>query len=350
MADRISVIGWTRRGDRPTELADVLGGEARVIFTPKLAHPALLPLRYATCALIMVAYLARRRPDALVVVNPPLWPGLIGWAYSRLAGARLVLDSHPGGFGAQGHSVERRLQAIHRFLVRRAAGVLVTTQHWIDVVESWGGTARIVHEPPRDRDVPVRGSDDDDDDARPIAMFVCIFAPDEPVGAVIDAARLAPHVEWWITGDAAKAPPGALDDLPANIRLTGYLGPADYDDALIGADVVVALTTEPTSIMRAAYEAVYALRPLVVSDHPDAVEVFPHAVATANHATDIAAAVDEVLARPDPDGAAWTARAAQQQMWVAQRSGLEQIVHGTPSPDDHPPAESRPRREAVTTS
>ncbi len=177
----VMVVGWTRRGDRLVELAEEIGGEARVIFTPRLAARPLIALRYLSCAALMIAHLARDRPRIVVVVNPPLWPGVIGWAYARLTRARFLLDSHPGGFGAQGHTVEQRFQWLHRFLVERSDGVLVASPPWVDVVESWGGRARVVHEPPRDRGIVVGDRPSTEDARRPVVLFVCIFAPDEPV-------------------------------------------------------------------------------------------------------------------------------------------------------------------------
>lgn len=327
MRTRISVIGWTRRGDRLRDLAEAIGGEARVIFTPRLAASRqLVPLRYLTCALIMVGYLLRRRPTVVIVVNPPLWPAFIALAYCRINGARLILDSHPGGFGAQGHGLERRFQVLHRFLVRRAAGVLVTTDDWVEVVEAWGGTGRIVHEPPRPK---ATAAPREDPNRRPVVLFVCIFAPDEPVDAVIQAARQVPGCDWWITGDPAKAAPGSLDDLPANARLTGYLGPREYEEALDEADIVLALTTEPTSIMRAAYEAVYAMRPLVVSDFPAIAATFPYARRTSNDGSGIARTVEALVdALPAVVATTPDAYRAQVELWNHQLTDLCELVRG----------------------
>ncbi len=180
----VMVVGWTRRGDRLVELAEEIGGEARVIFTPRLGARPLIALRYLSCAALMITHLVRERPRTIVVVNPPLWPGVIGWLYARLAGAHFLLDSHPGGFGAQGHRVEQRFQWLHRFLVERSDGVLVASSPWVDVVESWGGRARVVHEPPRDRAHSPRvasttggSATTAEGSSRPVVLFVCIFAP-----------------------------------------------------------------------------------------------------------------------------------------------------------------------------
>jgi glycosyltransferase involved in cell wall biosynthesis len=325
------VVGWTRRGDRLVELADEIGGEARVIFTPRLAARPLIALRYLSCAALMVAHLVRRRPRIVVVVNPPLWPGVIGWLYARLTGARFLLDSHPGGFGAQGHTVEQRFQWLHRFLVERSDGVLVASPPWVDVVESWGGRARVVHEPPRDRGLrraPHAGHAAESV-PRPVVLFVCIFAPDEPIAEVMEAARLRPDCDWWITGDPTRAPADVLADAAPNVHLTGYLGPDEFDAALGRADVVLALTTEPTSVMRAGFEAVDARRPLVVSDFTAVTDAFPYAVPTNNDAASIARAVGRAV--DDLETAKATTELAHRhhtERWDRQLAELCELIHG----------------------
>ena len=158
-------------------------------------------------------------------------------------------------------------------------------------------------------------------------LFVCIFAPDEPVRVVLEAARLVPDATVRITGDPRRAPADLLTDLPTNVELTGYLDQASYRRALHEADVVLALTTEPSSVMRAAYEAVNAARPLIVTDWPDLQAAFPYAVATANTADSIAAALQKVstrLACLEADAGA--ARLVQADRWRAQLERLREVV------------------------
>ena len=69
--------------------------------------------------------------------------------------------------------------------------------------------------------------------------------------------------------------PGLRDLAPPNVTFTGFLPSEEYERALLDADVIMTLTTEPSSIMRAAYEAVYARRPLIVTDWPLGRETVP---------------------------------------------------------------------------
>ena len=95
------------------------------------------------------------------------------------------------------------------------------------------------------------------------------------------------------------------------------------------ADVVICLTTEPGSVMRAAYEAVYARRPLIISGWPIAHDLFPFAVHVDNGTTQLADAIriadarfDELASRTE------AARELQLDRFNAQRLMLMERVAG----------------------
>lgn len=315
----VAFVAWSTIAGRSAEIAAELGGEARCFQHPRLSRRCLLPLRYLISAGETAAYLGRRRPLAVIATNPPIFPGLIAFAYGRVSGAKVLLDSHPGGFGAQGDELSRRLQPLHRWLARRVTSVLVSTEEWVEVVRKWGGVADVLHEAtplwtaiPRAR----RG-------IHASVLYVTVFQRDEPVLEVIGAARALPKVEFRITGDLTRAPKGIRRDAPSNVIFTGFLRGDEYARALQEADVVVALTTEPTSIMRAAYEAVHAQRPLVLSNWPALRETFSHAEFVSNDARGIAAGLCRVLGDYDRFCAPLAAAdAAQRRRSSRQLDGL----------------------------
>lgn len=280
-------MAWGAVPGRSAELSEVLGGRALCLYPPGGRRPPVL-VRWAFSAVRTAAHVLRRRPAVVVVTNPPLPAALVAWAAGRLVGARVALDSHPGGFGAQGDRVAARLQRLHRWLARRVDLSIVAAPVWRDAVEHWGGRAVVVHEAPGDwRPAPARRH------GRLRVLYVGRFAADEPWQAVVEAAADCPEIDVRITGDPARAGVD-VDGLPPNVRLVGYLGAGAYREAVFDADVVVCLTTEPGSIMRAGCEAVWAGRPLVISDWPAAREVFPHAVPSANDGRDLARALRRV--------------------------------------------------------
>lgn len=311
-------ISWGAIGGRSEEIATALGGEARCFFPAgSPARPHVL-VRYALSTIRTAAYIISKRPKAIIVTNPPVLAGLVVYACSRLTGATVGLDSHPGSFGAQEDHVSARLLPLHRWLVRRCGITLVTTRQWCEVVESWGGHPLIVHEAPGSWS-PAPAAERE----RLRLLYVGRFAPDEPVEPLIAAASLAPECDFYVTGRVADCPAALRESAPTNVHFTGFLGKEAYQRALMDSDLVAALTTEPTSVMRAAYEATYAAKPLIISDWPTGRELFPHALHVNNGAEEIAGAVRAVardrrslLARTMP------AREAQLARWNLQEDAL----------------------------
>jgi glycosyltransferase involved in cell wall biosynthesis len=330
----VSFIAWSPIGGRSEEIADALGGEARCFYRRGRFGKLSVLGRYGWSAVATLRYLRVRRPRTVIATNPPIFPALLAFAYARARGARLALDSHPGGFGLQGDRVSRLLQPLHAWLARRAATTLVTDDRLARRVGGWGGRADIVHEAPVDwRGQPRRALR-----PRPRVLFVCIFQRDEPVAEVLEAARRCPELDIHVTGDPAKCPSKLRDGAPPNVRFVGFLTGEDYERAVLDADVVLALTTEPSSVVRAGYEAVYAERPLVVSDWPAAREVFPHAVRAANDAPGVAAGLrravseHERLVRLAPE-----ALELQRARWDEQLAGLRaRLSTETPTPTPTP--------------
>ncbi|WNB85444.1 hypothetical protein [Cellulomonas sp. ATA003] len=141
-------VTWQRHAGRAVEIAHALGGEALHVHPSGLSRRPLVPIRYALSLAATVGGLLRLRPLSVIVTNPPVFPGLAVAAYSTLARAPFVLDSHPGSFGVKGNVVGRRLLGVTRWLARRAAAVMVTVDAYVELVESWGARGLVVHEAP----------------------------------------------------------------------------------------------------------------------------------------------------------------------------------------------------------
>lgn len=284
-------VTWSFVGGRAREIAAALEGDFLVVHPKHLMGRRAAPMRWAVSSVVTAAQLLRRRPRSVIVTNPPIFPAVIVFTYGRLFRRPVIIDSHPGSFGRKGNRLAARFLPVHRWLARRVPGVLVTTDDWVREVDSWGGHGVVIHEapplwsvpPPR----PITG--------RPTILFVGIFASDEPVDEVLVAASRLPDTDVVVTGDIATADPGLIASAPSNVRFVGYLGPEEYRAAVERADVILTITTEPTSVMRAAYEAVYAERPLVLSDWPNLRAIFPDGVFVQNDAGSIAEGLEQAL-------------------------------------------------------
>jgi hypothetical protein len=312
----VSFISWSEDG-RAEEIADALRGEARIFYDLAIVRRPLVPIRYGLSAIRTVAHLIWRRPRAIIVTNPPIFPGLIALAYARVVGAPLVLDSHPSAFGEA--PLSKALMSVHVWLARRAATTLVTVDELADIVRSWGGHADIVHEAPRRwnvRPAPPLGD-------RPRVLYIGRFAGDEPTAEVIEAGRQTPEIDLRVTGDIRKCPPVLRASAPRNVHFTGFLRGEAFRGAFEEADIVLVLTNHPRAVNRGAYEGVYAGRPLIVSDLPAMTPLFPYAIHVANDASSIAAGIRSAVDRhAELVAAAPEALTLQEQRWRRQLDAL----------------------------
>lgn len=311
-------LAWGAISGRSAELSSSVGASSLCLYPPGSSRRPRTSVRYLLSAFHTVRILHRQRPKVVVVTNPPLLLPLLVLAWSSISGqAKVVLDSHPGAFGAMGDRMGAALVPLHRWVARRVAFSLVAAPFWQDKVEAWGGAAMVVHEARGAALAPPKGH------APLQVLYVGTFAQDEPVEAIVGAAKVVPECALVVTGDLAQAPAGLTEGASRNVSFAGFLDTDDYVRHLEASDIVIALTTEPNSVMRAAYEAVYANRPLIVSDWPILRELFPDAIHANNDAQSLAGALRRAIRdhaeMMEQTGAS---RARQIARWNLQRKEL----------------------------
>jgi glycosyltransferase involved in cell wall biosynthesis len=317
----MSFIAWVPEGSRAGSISRALGGEWRAFYDLRIQRTALVPLRYLLSALRTIWYLLRRRPRAVIVQAPPVPVAALVLAWARVARTPVVIDTHPASFGLDGHPSHRAMRPLLASLVPRAAGCVVTTPELGEEISRWNGRPLIVHEAPMVWSEQVR--------PRPCSgekrlLFVCTFAPDEPLMEVLEAARQLPAIRFQITGDLRRLPAEARRVAPPNVQWVGYLGPDEYVATLSEADVVMTLTCRAESVPRSAHEAVDALRPLVLSQWPHFNELFPYAVLVDNEGPSIAAGIEEAFRRcGELSSLAREAKALQHRRWRDQLGHLQ---------------------------
>jgi glycosyltransferase involved in cell wall biosynthesis len=309
---------------RSHEIAAALDGDARCFYDFGIVDRKLVPIRYLLSAIRTVLYLLRVRPRAVIASNPPIFPGLIAYLYGRVTGAKVVLDSHPSSFALDETSkVANLTQPLTRFLVPRVQLTMVTVDRLAEIVREQGGRAEIVHEATPPWKLPAARPLGE----RPKVLLVNIFAADEPFDVVVEAARQLPGVDFLITGDLRKCPPELQESRPENVTFTGFLDQRRYLEAMAEANVVMTLTERPEDVSRAACEAIFARRPLIVSDWPAARRYFPHAIGVENTPGQVAAGVRDALERYDElREESEVARRELQERWQRQLQTLRETV------------------------
>jgi glycosyltransferase involved in cell wall biosynthesis len=281
------------------------------------SRPSTILLKYAAQWIQTARILRNEQPNTVFVMTPPVFAALPAFWYARKRGRKVVLDAHTGAFL---NPRWRWLQWLQRALCRRAITTLVTNTHLADRIVAAGGHATLVP------DVPIvfPSSETFTRPAGFVVAVVCSFNYDEPLHAIFDAAERLPDVHFFVTGDPRHLPSEFAARVPANVVLTGFLTTPAYGGLLVGADVVVTLTTRDHTMLRGAYEAIYQGTPVIVSDWPLLREAFAQgAVHVDNTAEDIAGAIQ--LMRSDIEryrAAARRLRDRKLLAWQATRKAI----------------------------
>jgi len=285
-------ITWYPYCRRSDAIGKQLGVPSYLVHYFRFKAPLLAPFKYVLQTLRTVSILLRERPDGVLVANPPVAAPFVIWLVSLLLGHRFIVDAHSGAFQ---HTLWRWSLPLQRFLARRALATIVTNSHMAQEVRSWGGRAELVQDLALDLDPAGESTRRGNFHV----VFVCTYSVDEPVDAVLEAARSLPEVQFSFTGDPSYAGRGIRKAVPSNVRLTGFIPDREYLALLRGADAIMSLTREDHTMQRGGYEAVALEKPLITSDWPLLREVFSRgAVHVDNSPASIVAAVRTIQQAP----------------------------------------------------
>ncbi|TMF42743.1 MAG: glycosyltransferase family 4 protein [Chloroflexi bacterium] len=312
----VAAVAWDKYQGRTEALAEALGGRAWYIRSrPK--QKALLPVRYVVDSIRMWRLLRRHRPGVLIVITPPVVAPVVAWLWCATHQCRLVVDCHTGAF----HSWKWRWSGrLLEPVCRTAAAALVHTQEDEALVEAWGARALLVPD-----DLPDDRQASHPPGASGLRVVVAgSLDGNEPVAEVVEAARLAPQVEFRLTGDEERVPLAVRRGAPCNAIFTGWLDYPTFLGELLVADVVAVFSTDPHIMNRAAFEAVGLGRPLVLSDLPGLRSRFGDAALFApNDPRSMADAMLQALARQEELAA--KSRALQAQLSAQHQQGLARL-------------------------
>jgi glycosyltransferase involved in cell wall biosynthesis len=309
------VWGPESHGPRSIVFARELG--LPISFIKSTARRGLLAgiVKYPVQGVLTVLELLRRRPRFVFVQSPPSFAVMVVAAYAFVFRRRFVVDAHSDAFQSHYWMWPKWL---HRRLLRAAVATIVTNDAFAQRVEAAGGNAIVIRDIPTS--FPEGGSFDG---VAGSVVVVSTFAPDEPVTDVLRAAAKVPDVTFYVTGDSrrCKVP---LDDIPKNVHFTGFLPRLDYYALLRSAAAIMCLTTRDNTMQRGACEALSLGQPIITSDWPLLRSYFDRgAIHVDNSPTQIAAAVNEIVARPDHYRAEiGRLQQSQQAQWQASLAAL----------------------------
>lgn len=265
-------VAWTQFQRRQSSMAEMVPLECAFLARHGKRHAAATLLDYGRLFTDTMSLLTARQPSVLWMQLPPLpllWAGL-WYRRSRDPAVRLVADCHNATFGARWGRVPfglRMLDAcdlviVHNEDMRRQALSRGLAASRLFVLEDV---------PP----LPVtRGSvalpDDLANRPRPWILMPGSFAADEPVGELLQAARLEPGWTFVLTGrhENAARHGHRLEQVPSNVVLPGYVDTPVFDAMMQASDLVLALTRQDGIQLSACNEALGFGKALIVSDTP----------------------------------------------------------------------------------
>ncbi|RMF34416.1 MAG: glycosyltransferase [Chloroflexi bacterium] len=330
------VVAWAPHSPRGELLAEAFGLDLHTIHAVGRRRRHAL-LKYPIQAWRTWRLLTRERPRLVVVQNPPIFAPLVVYLYARLYGACFVIDAHTGALVLP---LWRWSLPLHGFLSRRAVTTLVTNEHLKRMVEGWGAPVTVVPNIPTDY---PQGNPYPMTDRFSIAV-INSFSLDEPLEAIFQAIRRLPQVDFYITGDLARASRRQLASAPPNAHFTGFLPDEDYFGLLRSVQAVMVLTTYDHTMQRGACEALSLGQPVITSDWPVLRDYFTRGTLFVDNSPEaIEAAVRQMMAEhPRLRREMQALRAQRRAEWAAQKRRLWHLFHGGPTPVEGPPSQEQP--------
>lgn len=291
-------------------------------FPPPVARKWLKPFGYFLQAFQTVRTVLRVRPEEVWLQSPPTFLPHLLLALRAVAGRfRIVADCHFQTFTPGWIWVPGTIWAINH-----CDGVLVHNAESRSAAEGVGVNPKLIYtleDPPSN--IAPEQERRTSPEARPYVLAPCSFSFDEPIAVLLAAARLLPELRILITESRAKADRlGFTRDCPENVSFTDYLPLPEFERLLIGASVVLGLTSVEGIQLSVANEALGADKALVLSDTRILRAMFGEAALFArNTPEDLATRLRQALAaQVELEARSAALKARRQQDWLATAAAV----------------------------
>jgi glycosyltransferase involved in cell wall biosynthesis len=268
MSSKTLYIVWFKHARRAETLAAELDGKVKFIYEPQLKGLWLAPLRYLVQAWKTWSCLERERPEVVLVQSPPFFAPLVVVTWCKLRGPypssgrglRCAIDCHPATWY---DPKWRWALPLLRMLSRWATVTLCTNEGAQDIIRRWKVQGFFLSDGLPNLS-PATSTIGSEGETR--VAVIGSLDTDEPVAEVFTAARLLPHVTFYVTGDSKRVEARVLAQKPRNVIMTGFLLGGDYTALLKNVHGLVVLTNVTRALNCAAYEAVAVGKPAISSD------------------------------------------------------------------------------------
>lgn len=321
-------VAWTRVSRRSEELSRRLGFEFYRL--ERLDRPSFLkPFSHLVKAGRTLAKFAIRGPGTILCFQAHPLISLTALVYKVFSGCRVIPDLHTAAY--INYDVFP-VNLLNSLLWRSCDLVLVHNERsrkFLIQNRPFLAPRLFVLEDP----IPQFSESTKEASARwkkagKTAVVISRFSADEPIEAVIEAARMCSDVCFYMTGDYRKAAMSIRNSGCENLSLTGFLPFEDYVALLDACDIALALTTREYTLLSGGYEALSLDKPLIVSDTKTLKDYFGHfSVYTDNTASGMSRSISHIFGKLEfYRELSAQLRRAKSEEWDRKFSGLCRVL------------------------
>ncbi len=253
MADKIAFVAW-KITKRSKVLAEYLQADL-ITYRTHYSNPILRIIHYKLLGILTFGKLIRKRYKIIYVQIPPIQEAITVFLFSKIFLTKVVFDTHSGIFFPNTF-LQRIYLRLYCWMARHIKLNLVHNQSLFKHKCLLNSPTKILEDK-----LPYQPAPQTDNKSFQIAV-ICSWSKDEPISEIIDAIKMLPEYNFYLTGNSKKQ----VNKLPSNLKLTGYLSDKDYDDLLKKVDIIIVMTKRPDTVLCGAYEAVSLCKPMIISD------------------------------------------------------------------------------------
>lgn len=318
----IIFISWQPYCSRSDNIARELGGKSYKIYQEWLgSHYCTIAFKYFLQMLETFYILIRKRPQALLVMAPPVFACIPIFLYAKLRKIPYLIDAHTG---ALYDKMWQSVMFLQKFFARHAATTIVTNEVLAQNIGEWQAHATIIPDVPIVCEQIVKPKLQ----GNIHVTFVSSFAEDEPLLNVLQATKQLPHVSFYITGKINNKGKKYCSVPGSNVQFTNFLKNSEYYGLLSASDLMLVLTTSDNTMQRGAYEAIYMGKPVVTSHWGILQKSFPMgAIFVDNSITGIVQGIEKAIAnKKQLSKEAQVLKQQKIQQWNSRMANLQQII------------------------
>lgn len=224
--------------------------------------------RYITSIWLTAFKIIGNRKSVIIVQNPSLVLAFMSTLLGKLLLTRVVVDRHTDKYLLEDGKglVFRALMFVSNFSIKHASLTIVTNDDLIEKVESLKGKPFILPDPFPEIEQFVRPDNSWSKNDKKKCFVVASWSSDEPLNEIFETASNMPDINVYVSGKPKSEYSELIANKPDNLYLTNYLSDIDYYSLMHECDVVLAITTEPATLVCGGYEALALGKPLLTGD------------------------------------------------------------------------------------